>query len=638
MFRCAALRTFVWCCLSCSVCAQVLSFPGSSSSGITNSATLNLVQVSLNDSNLWLINSANRSPLEGRTGSISKLDLKAPGKAQREFEKGYQLLMKKDYPSAVDRLTNAISVYPKYVAAYNARGSAYLGLAQNEKARDEFAQAIALDDHLPTLFLNLGCAELALKNYPAAEQNIQKASDIAPLDLDLLTALAYGQYVNQHYVAAVDTAHHVHQRKHSGAAMVHFYAAAAWEAQGKSSEAEDELNTFLREDPKSPAAAEAHQILINLKAEAARPAVLPVSEVKTSYSFVPANDVPDGPARIPANIRRKIQEARESQQLAEADADAECASCSTLSSSSPIAEGASTTADLRTSGNLATGLTFHASTDEVAVFFSATEHGVSVTNLTSRDVGIRDDGRSPAVITGFRNEADLPLRLGLVIDTSDSIAKRLKFEQGAAADFMLKVVTRPEDLAFVVGFANSVLLVQDFTSDHTLIAHGVEQLAPAGGTALWDSVAFAAGKLASHPETHPVARILVVVSDGEDNSSTATAKEAIRNAQRGGVTIYTISTRELTDVPDSQVGERALKTLAELTGGALFTPGSVRGLNGSLNDLQQVIRGRYLVTYKPASFKRDGRYRAIAIKAEKGGKNLHVYARKGYFASSSSRE
>jgi tetratricopeptide (TPR) repeat protein len=292
------------------------------------------------DSNLWLINSANRSPLEGRTGSISKLDLKAPGKAQREFEKGYQLLMKKDYPSALDRLTNAISVYPKYVAAYNARGSAYLGLAQNEKARDEFAQAISLDDHLPTLFLNLGCAELALKNYPAAEQNIQKASDIAPLDLDLLTALAYGQYVNQHYVAAVDTAHHVHQRKHSGAAMVHFYAAAAWEAQGKSSEAEGELNTFLREDPKSPAAAEAHQILINLKAEAARPAILPVSEVKISYSFVPANDAPDGQARIPANIRRKVQEARESQQLAEAEADAECASCSTLSSSSPIAEGA----------------------------------------------------------------------------------------------------------------------------------------------------------------------------------------------------------------------------------------------------------------------------------------------------------
>ena len=94
----------------------------------------------------------------------------------------------------------------------------------------------------------------------------------------------------------------------------------------------------------------------------------------------------------------------------------------------------------------------------------------------------------------------------------------------------------------------------------------------------------------------------------------------------------------MTDVAGSQVGDRALKTLAELTGGALFTPGSVRGLNGSLNDLQQVIRGRYLVTYKPASFKPDGRYRAIAIKAEKDGKNLHIYARKGYFASSSNPE
>ena len=468
MFRYAALRALVWCCLSCSVCAQVLTFPSSSSSAMTNSASLSLVQVPLNDSNLWLINSANRSPLEGRTGSISKLDLKAPGKAQREFEKGYQLLMKKDYPSAVERLTNAISVYPKYVAAYNARGSAYLGLAQNENARAEFTQAIALDDHLPTLFLNLGCAELALKNYSSAEQNIQKASDLAPLDLDLLTALAYGQYVNQHYTATVDTARHVHQLKHSRAAMVHFYAAAAWEAQGNSFEAEDELNTFLREDPKSPAAAEAHQILMNLKAEAAQPAVLPVSEVKSSYSFVPANDVPDGPARIPANIRRKIQEAKETQQLTEVEADAECASCSATSLSSPVVAATSSPGSIQPSGNLSSGLTFHASTDEVAVFFSATDHGVSISNLTGKDVGIRDDGHPPAVITGFRNEADLPLRLGLVIDASDSIAKRFKFEQGAAADFMHKVVTRPEDLAFVVGFANSVLLVQDFTSDHTL--------------------------------------------------------------------------------------------------------------------------------------------------------------------------
>jgi VWFA-related protein len=420
--------------------------------------------------------------------------------------------------------------------------------------------------------------------------------------------------------------------------MVHFYAAAAWEAQGDFQQAENEIHWLLREDPKSPAATQARQILENLKAEAKRPALVPVSEVKSSYTFVSSNDVTADPSQIPASVRRKMQEAKELQQLAQAETAetvAECANCAVPEpGASTSAEAAPDRMESPVSDKLSTGLTFHASTDEVAVFFSATDHGISVTNLTGKDVGIRDDGKAPAVITGFRNEAELPLRLGLVIDTSDSVAKRLKFEQGAAAEFMQKVVTHPEDLAFVVGFSNSVLLVQDFTPDPKRISHGVEQLAPAGGTSLWDAVGFAADKLASHPDSRPVARILVVVSDGEDNSSTATAKEAIGRAQRDGVTIFTISTHEITDVQSgAEVGSRALKTLAELTGGAAFTPGSVRALNGSLNDLQQVIRGRYLITYKPATFKRDGSYRAISIDAEKGGKKLHVYARKGYYAA-----
>ena len=81
------------------------------------------------------------------------------------------------------------------------------------------------------------------------------------------------------------------------------------------------------------------------------------------------------------------------------------------------------------------------------------------------------------------------------------------------------------------------------------------------------------------------------------------------------------------------VGEHALAILANLTGGAAFTPGNVHRLDSSFADLQQVIRSRYLISYKPALFKRDGQYRAIDIKVEKGGRKLRVYARKGYYAS-----
>ena len=279
------------------------------------------------------------------------------------------------------------------------------------------------------------------------------------------------------------------------------------------------------------------------------------------------------------------------------------------------------------------GPVFRSAVDEVSIFFAATDHGKSVTDLSSANVGLRDDSRPPESIRGFRNVSQLPLRLGLVIDTSNSVTDRFSFEQAAASKFLERVVTAKDDLAFVVGVNNSVLLVQDFTADQAQAAHAVNQLAPGGGTALWDAISFASGKLSSHPETQPVARVLVVISDGEDNSSDMTLKQAIAAAQRGEVAIYTVSTRDtFLEADSSLVADHALKALSELTGGANFVPGSVKRLNGSLDELQQVIRGRYLVSYKPASFQRDGRYRTVKITAQKDGHPLKVYARKGYYA------
>ena len=277
---------------------------------------------------------------------------------------------------------------------------------------------------------------------------------------------------------------------------------------------------------------------------------------------------------------------------------------------------------------------FRSSVDEVAIFFAATDRGRSVTDLTAADIGVSDDSRTPERIVQFRNQTQLPLRLGLVIDTSNSVTQRFSFEQNAATRFLEKVLTDKSDLAFVVGVNNSVLMVQDFTTDQMLMSRAIHQLAPAGGTALWDAIAFASDKLAKRPEQQPVARVLVVISDGQDNSSSMTLKEAIASAQRGEVAVYTVSTREaLQEDANAMVGDHALRTLSELTGGAAFVPGSVQHLNGSLADLQEVIRSRYLVSYKPAAFQRDGRYRAINITAEKDGRKLRVYARKGYYAS-----
>jgi VWFA-related protein len=580
-------------------------------------------------------------PAESPSTSVSKLDLKAPGKARKAYAKGYQLLNRKEYQSAIESLTEALTIYPEFVAAHNALGSSYLGLGQSDKAHDEFAKAVSLDDHLPTSHLNLGLSEFALNNFSAAEADLQKASAIAPLDLHFLSALAYAQLLNHNYEGAVATAHQVHGRKHPDAAIVHFYAAAAWDSQKNLKEEQLELQTLIKEDPHSPAAVQAQEMLLQIAEEQVRKNAPPAETLKTTFEFATA-PAPTTPAVVPDQVRKLMQDAKEQQQVTEAEAMCEsCAASNSPEAGHPDVSSGPNPGSTAMSHGVA-GWTLHRSVDEVAVFFAATDHGKAINDLTQSEVVIRDNRQPPASILGFRGEAQLPLRMGVVIDTSDSITTRFAFEQKAAIDFMQKVLTGKDDLAFVVGVSGSVLLVQDETADKDLLSAGIGKLAPGGGTALWDAVSYAADKLANVSETQPVARILVVISDGNDNSSSASLKEAIQQAERGEVIVYTVSTRDNRDVTTplvadvSMVGDRALKAVAERTGGTAFLPGSLGYLDRSLRDLQQVIRSRYMVSYRPALFKRDGQYRTIDITAQKSGHKLRIYARKGYYAEAHS--
>ena len=618
--------------LSCTGAAQVLNFPTSAIG--SHAMATDMMQTAEMDFDLFTLNTRdeNGSPIQSPSASVSELDLKAPGKARREYEKGFQLLMRKDWQGAVEHLGNATEIYPSFVAAHNALGSTYLGMSQNEQARQEFDKAVALDDHLPNSYLNLGCAELALKQYPAAEESLRKASSIAPLDLQLQTALAYGEFLNHDYPAVIATAGGVHARKHKGAAVVHYFAASALAAQDNLVQAQHEMEILLQEDPKSGSAEQFRQILQQIKTEQVTRAE---AKLHPAQTLTLSLDTPSGPApeQTLRSAQQVLQDLKEKSQIAEAEAepDATCAECG---ATPVLASAAHSSSSLNTSGLVSSGAKFRAIVDEVSIFFAATDHGKSATNLTASDIEVRDDNRPPHAILGFRNESELPLRMGLIIDTSNSITDRFSFEQEAATKFLQTVVTGKDDLAFVVGVNNSVLLVQDFSADQGNIARAIHQLAPGGGTALWDAVAFGAEKLAGRAEVQPVARVLVVISDGEENMSSISLKQAIASAQRGEVAVYTVSTRDFADGdPSAELGDHALRTLSELTGGAAFVPGSIRRLKGSLADLQQVIRGRYLVSYKPDSFQRDGRYRAIDIKAEKDGRKLKVYARKGYYAS-----
>ena len=630
---------------------QIFSTPGSNNSSKFGVATsIDSISSAQIDGNLFLINSqgaGTRSQLQAPSGSISQLDLKAPTKARREYAKGYQLLMKKDSQGAILHLAKSIEIYPNFVAAHNALGTAYLNRGDAQQALEQFNRAIALDDHLPNSYLNLGCAQLSVQRYADAEGSLKKAAAIAPMDLPLLTALTYAEFANQDYPAVVSGVKQIHGRKHDGAAVVHYFAAGAMEAQGNLAGAQSEMETLLAESPKSPSTGEYRRMLQQVKDEEG--GRLAISTAPTQAKLQDQEPAPvdvgfHGPtaAETFQRAQQAMEEKKEENEIAEAEAepDATCAHCgggavtvepstAVLARSAPLAPSAASTHNAT-----APAATLRVAVDEVAIVFAATDHGSAVTDLTASDVAIRDNSRAPDSILAFRNESQLPLRLGLVIDTSDSVRDRFHFEQEAAAKFLKTVLTDKDDLAFVVGVNNSVLMVQDFTADQTLTAHAIDQLAPGGGTALWDAVGFAAEKLANHAETQPVARMLVVISDGEDNSSSSTLKEAIARAQQSEVAVYTITTRELIDKDASgAVGDHALKTLSGLTGGTAFAPGSARGLSNSFGELQQVIRARYLVSYRPSAFEMNGVYRAIDIKAEKNGHKLTVYARKGYYAS-----
>ena len=275
--------------------------------------------------------------------------------------------------------------------------------------------------------------------------------------------------------------------------------------------------------------------------------------------------------------------------------------------------------------------TIRQAVDETALFFSVTSHGHMVGDLSLTDIHVRDDDKPPDKVLQFIPQSRLPLRLGLLIDTSESVQERVTFEKRAAEKFIDRVLNKDSDLAFVEGFRDEATVAQDFTRDPVKLAEGIEKLTSGGsGTAIFDAVFQACWKLAAFPDQGRTARVLVVVTDGEDNSSHRSLKQAIEEAEAAGVTVYTVSTAEKVD--DDTDANRILKLLAERTGGESFFPGNLRSLDASLNELPTVIRSRYLIAYKAAGFKPDGRFRPIHVTAEKDGKRLHVQVRKGYYA------
>ena len=283
-----------------------------------------------------------------------------------------------------------------------------------------------------------------------------------------------------------------------------------------------------------------------------------------------------------------------------------------------------------------------ASTDNIKVRVDLVNILLTVTNKRNRfekglgkeDFRVFEDNK-PQTIRYFSRETDLPLRIGVLIDTSASIRDRLRFEQEAAIDFLNTTLRPGKDLAFVEAFDVQPQMTQDYTDDLGKLSKAIRGLMAGGVTTLFDAIYVSCRqKMLVFPPPEPyLRRVMIIISDGMDNQSDHTREEALAMAQHAEVTLYAISTN-VTGMPE--YGDKVLRRLAEQTGGRAFFPFKPNETaDETAADFQQIareLRSQYSLAYVSTNRTHDGSFRSISI--EPLQKGLVVRAKPGYFAPS----
>jgi VWFA-related protein len=268
--------------------------------------------------------------------------------------------------------------------------------------------------------------------------------------------------------------------------------------------------------------------------------------------------------------------------------------------------------------------------NEVNLIFTVTDRrGHYNPNMKLNDFALLDDQKAPAHVNSFHQQINLPLRVGIVIDTSSSIHSRFQFEQQAATEFLLQILKARSDRAFVMGFDVTPNITADWTNNLDALQTGVNRLKPGGGTALFDAVYSACRDklLDASRGQEPVRKAIILLSDGDDDQSRVYLGEAIKECQRAETIIYAISTNW---TPSRGQGDKVMEQMASETGGQSFFPPSVEDISQSFTNIQEELRSQYALTYTPADFKYDGAFRPIYLYCN--DRRYLVRAKKGYFA------
>jgi len=265
----------------------------------------------------------------------------------------------------------------------------------------------------------------------------------------------------------------------------------------------------------------------------------------------------------------------------------------------------------------------------VSMAYSVTDKkGRFVTGLGKDDFEVLENGR-PQVIQQFVAEPSLPLRVAVLIDTSNSIRDRFKFEQQASTGFLSEMLRSNADKAMVIGFDSSSAVTASFTDDIDKLGNAIRAMRAGGGTALYDAIRLAAEKLSGEKPSFQYRRVIVVLSDGDDNQSSSTRAQALEDAQVADCFIWAISTNN-TGAGDTD-GDKVLRYFTSNTGGKAYFPFKIEDLEQSFDVIAEEVRHQYAILYRPEPLVTDGLFHRVEIRV-KGHKELIVRARSGYFA------
>ena len=269
---------------------------------------------------------------------------------------------------------------------------------------------------------------------------------------------------------------------------------------------------------------------------------------------------------------------------------------------------------------------FKKEVDEVTLHATVVDdHFKPITGLQKKDFTVLENGQ-PQKITYFRNE-DIPVALGIVIDNSGSMRDKRPAVNAAALNLVR--TSNPQDQVFIVNFSEEYFLDQDYTGSVPKLQDALQRVESRGGTALYDAVVASSDHLKKSAALEK--KVLLVVTDGEDNASRESLEQALRRLEeQNGPTIYTIG---LLGEEHNKRARRALRAMAEDTGGVAFFPKDLSEVNAITTEIAHDIRNQYTIQYKPTVPQSHGGYRTVKVEAQAPGyKKLQVRTRSGYYA------